>query len=221
MGNFMRNKILLLILISFIYSSSCGQFHTLVLKNKIENKVVCVKKNHGIIIYVDSTKYEGRISDITKDSIEIRIYGRNPNKIEYDTVPMDDSQYDYHIKQGWYCKPEPSYYNNSDLINKGSNNHIRIFYRSTDFEKFSFKNINYFQYRKTESTDGPNMEFLIAGIGLLTSPIWLNTGEKPNWTLFFVCAGIVSADVVFMLIRNNRSKMHDYNFNEWAIRKIK
>ena len=208
----MRNKILTLFFISFIYSSSYGQFNKLVLKSTKENRRVCVKKNHNIIIYVDTIKYEGKISNIGKDFIEIRIYGRNPNKMEFDSVPANDSHYDKHIRQGWYCKSEPYFH---------TGNFIRVFYRSTDFEKISFKKINYFQYQKMERTDAHGMESLVAGVSLLTSPIWLNIGEKPNWTLFFVCAGIVSIDVTVALIQKSRHKIRNYKFNEWKIKKIK
>ena len=147
----------------------------------------------------------------------MRIYGRNPNKMEYDSVPLRNSHNDKHIRQGWFHKSEPYHFGNLYT----TNNDIRVFYRSTDIERIAFGKISYFEYRKTENTNGPGIEFLAAGIGLLTSPIWLNSGGKPNWTLFYVCAGIVSLETTFVLIRNHRSKLRTYNFNDWQIKKIK
>jgi len=207
----MKHRTYILILLSLIYFVSFGQNHKLKLKKIIGNGHVNIKKNHNIIIHIDTAIYKGDITNISKDFIELRIYGRNLDKMEYDSLPAVDCKYDMHIKQGWFCKN----------VSTRLDNNITIFERSTDFEKIPFKRIVSLQYRKTERTDGPGIEFLAAGIGLLTSPIWLNSGGKPNWTLFYVCAGIVGLDVTFGLIRNHRYKLRTYNFSDWQIKKIK
>ena len=152
----MKHRTYILILLSLIYFVSFGQNHKLKLKKIIGNGHVNIKKNHNIIIHIDTAIYKGDITNISKDFIELRIYGRNLDKMEYDSLPAVDCKYDMHIKQGWFCKN----------VSTRLDNNITIFERSTDFEKIPFKRIVSLQYRKTERTDGPGIEFLAAGIGL-------------------------------------------------------
>gem|GEM_PF-6185575 len=190
---------------------SFGQNHKLNLKKIVGYGNVNIKKNHNITICVDSAILDGNIINIGKDFIELRIYGRNPEKMEYDSLPSINCKYDKHVKQGWFCGNARTRLEDD----------ITVFKRSTDIERIPFGEINYFQYRKTERTDGPGMEFLFAGMGLLTSPLWIYNAGKYNWTLFFVCAGIVSSETTFCLIRNSRYKLRTYNLSEWRIAKIK
>jgi hypothetical protein len=157
--------------------------------------------------------YEGEISDIGVDFFDIRIYGRNPNKMEYDSVPLANSKYDKHIKQGWY----------SLSLNSLTNNKIRVFCRSTDIEKISFEKIDSIKYRKKEKDNNEMLELLIFGGGLITSPLWnYNKNDKKfNWTTFGVLAGVVCIDVIIAMVKENRHKLRTYNFNDWKVKKIK
>ncbi len=70
-------------------------------------------------------------ADLIKDSIEIRIYGRNPNKMEYDSVPLNNSHYDKQIKQGWYSKYETSSNYHNDFISSGLKIKVLEFFKSS------------------------------------------------------------------------------------------
>lgn len=193
----------ILILMTFFYSNYLFcQSNKLVLKNDKTKKTAKLEKYDYVELYKKGGLTKGYVSDFSENSIYIRLYERDKNKMEVDTVKSRLTR--KRLKQNWFVK---------EYTSKGN-----IIYRSTSIDSIKFSDIDSIRFSLIPNGATPGFEIVLLPLLALSTPLWAYDDKgKYEWQTGAILLGFSVLEWTYCIVANNRAKLRTYQFKNWRI----